>query len=490
MNKKIGIIATIIISLLYISPSYAKSNGMSESKAKKLAVAAYIYGYPLVTMDMTRKVMTNYAKAGDSGAPMGQFANAQTYPDASFTAVTTPNADTLYSFAWLDLSKEPYILHVPDEKGRYYLMPILDAWTNVITSIGTRTTGTKEQDYVIVGPNWNGTLPTDVTEIKSPTNLVWILGRTYSSGKSDDLKIVHKIQSKYELIPLSAYDKEGYTPAENKVDPKINMTTSVRDQVNQMDAQTFFNNLALLLKANPPTSADADMVAKLAQLGIVPGQPFDSSKLGDSAVQGLNEAIPAAQKAILKQAKNYGSKKNGWAYTTDVGTYGTDYLQRAYVAYVGLGANLPQDAVYPMTKVDKDGNTLDGSHQYILHFAKGQLPPANAFWSLTMYNDKLFFVNNPLNRYTVSSRSNFIYNGDGSLDIYLQNTQPPENKVNNWLPAPQDNFVLVLRIYWPSNAVLDGDWKFPTITRVDEAPAPTPKTSKASKKSAQKSWAE
>lgn len=221
-------------------------------------------------MEMTRRVMTNVAKSEGKNAPMGQFANMREYPTAAFRDVTAPNADTLYSVAWLDLAKEPYVLSLPDEKGRYYLMPMLSGWTDVFQVPGSRTTGTKAQTYAITGPGWKGTLPAGITEYKSPTNLVWVLGRTYCTGTPADYQAVHKIQDQYKLVPLSA-DGKPYTPPPGKVDPSIDMKTPVRDQVNRMDAGAYFKLLAALLKDNPPAAADAPMVAKLAKIGVVPG---------------------------------------------------------------------------------------------------------------------------------------------------------------------------------------------------------------------------
>src|SRR5580700_308275 len=223
----------------------AQENKVSEQEAAKLGVEAYIYGYPLVTMEMTRRVMTNSAAPKDNHAPMGQFHNAKTYPDASFKDVTAPNADTLYSTAWLDVSKEPYVLSLPDEGDRYFLMPMLDGWTNVFTDPGKRTTGTKAQTYAITGPNWTGQLPEGVKELKSPTSMVWILGRTYCTGTPEDYQAVHSIQDKYTLVPLSAYGKD-YTPPRGQVDPSIDMKTPVRDQVNKMKAGEYFKLLAAL----------------------------------------------------------------------------------------------------------------------------------------------------------------------------------------------------------------------------------------------------
>jgi hypothetical protein len=437
-----------------------------ETEALTLGIEAYIYGYPLVTMEIVRRVMTNVVAPEGFHAPSGQFAHMRQYPDASFTGVTTPNADTLYSFAWLDLAKEPYVLSLPDEKGRYYLMPILDAWTSVFAVPGTRTTGTKAQKYAITGPGWRGKLPRGVKEIKSPTNMVWIIGRTYCRGTPADYKVVHAIQNKYSLVPLSAYGKR-YTPPQGSVDPNTDMRTSGREQVNRLDAASYFRIMAAVMQANPPAAADGPMVAKLAKIGIVPGQDFDLSKLDPAVAKGLQGAPKPAQERIMAHEKNAGVTRNGWTFMLKTGVYGTAYLQRALITAVGLGANLPQDAVYPLTQVDSGGKPLDGTQRYVLHFPKGQTPPAQGFWSLTMYNAGLFFVANPLNRYTLSSRSKFKYNQDGSLDLYAQKESPGQDKESNWLPAPADKFILMLRLYWPKESVLTGGWKPPAVQRVE-----------------------
>ena len=235
-----------------------------------LATDAYIYGYPLVTMDMTRRVMTNVATTQGNRGPMGQFVKARNYPNASFRDVTAPNADTLYTTAWIDVGAEPWVLSIPDMKHRYYLMPMLDGWTNVFQVPGKRTTGTGAQTYAVTGPGWNGALPAGVKEYKAPTNMVWILGRIYCTGRPEDYKAVHEVQDQCKLVPLRAYGKP-YTPPEGKIDPSIDMKTAVRDQVNRMDAVAYFTLLAQLMKTNPPSPADAPALAKYAKIGLVPG---------------------------------------------------------------------------------------------------------------------------------------------------------------------------------------------------------------------------
>ena len=421
---------------------------VTAKEAAEIGVEAYVYGYPLVTMEMTRRVMTNVEKPEGTRAPMGQLLRARTYPDASYRDVTAPNADTLYTTAWMDVGKEPWVLSLPDAQGRYYLMPMLDGWTDVFQVPGKRTTGTGPQKYAITGPGWKGTLPAGLTEYKSPTAIVWLLGRIYCTGTPEDYEAVHKMQDEVSIVPLSAYGKP-YTPPAGKVDPSIDMKTPVREQVNALDATAYFNLLASLMKDNPPATADAAILAKMARLGIVPGKDFDPSKLDPAVAKALNGVPKLGFEKIMAHFKKAGTFENGWMFTTKTGIYGTDYLQRALITAIGLGANRPQDAVYPTSEADAAGKPYDGSKKYVMHFAKGKTPPADGFWSLTMYDDKYFFVDNPLNRYTLSSRFNFKYNADGSLDLYLQNGNPGPEKEANWLPAPKGRFILMLRLYWP-----------------------------------------
>jgi hypothetical protein len=425
-----------------------------------IAIDAYIYAYPLVTMELTRRVTTNVASVGArKGAPMNQFGFLRAYPDASFTDVVAPNADTLYNFAWFDVSKEPIVIHLPALRNRYALFPILSAWTNVFTSPGTRTTGESAQTFALCGPGWSGTLPSGVREVKSPTAIAWMIGRIYADGTPADFAVVHKLQDAITAVPLSAYGKP-YTPPPGHVDPSVDMKTPVVKQVNALTGTAFFTIFAGLLGKNPPAAADAPVVAQLAKLGIVPGKALDTSKLSPAVVAAMNAApatvLPQLQASITK----LGTPVNGWSYSTKLGEYGTEYKLRALVALFGLGANLAKDAVYPSTP------KLDGSKNYIIHFAKGQTPPARAFWSVTLYNKDQFFYGNPLNRYNVSSRSKFIPNADGSVDVYVQHASPGASKEANWLPAPADTFSMIMRIYWPREtppSILDGTWAPPKV---------------------------
>jgi hypothetical protein len=431
------------------------------------AVDAYVYGYPLVTMELTRRVMTNVAAPTGTHAPMGQFARLRTYPDASFKDVTAPNADTLYTLAWVDVGKEPWVLSLPDMKDRYYLFPMLDGWTDVFQVPGTRTTGTGAQTYAITGPGWTGTLPAGVKEYKAPTSMVWLLGRIYCTGTPEDYAAVHALQDQISVVPLSAYGKP-YTPPPGTIDPSVDTKTAVRDQVNAMDAVAYFSLLAKLMKANPPAAADAPALEQFARIGLVPGQDFDPGKLPPDVAKRVPQA---AFDRIMLQFKSNPSIKdiNGWNYMTKTGIYGTDYLVRALVTAIGLGANRPQDAIYPTSLKDAHGQPYDGAHRYVMHFPKGELPPTEGFWSLTMYDAQYFFVANPLNRYSISARQSLKQNADGSVDLLVQHESPGADKESNWLPAPAGKFILMLRMYWPRETdptILDGSWVIPAVAKV------------------------
>jgi len=470
VNRNLVVLCTALLVVCFTacnkSAPVADKAGLEE--AVGIATEAYVYGYPLVTMDMTRKQLTNVAVPDAAHAPMGQLLKLRSYPAVDNHAVTAPNADTLYTMAWLDVSREPWILSVPDMGDRYYLLPMLSGWTDVFQVPGKRTTGGKPQKYAITGPGWSGKLPDGVTEYKSPTGMLWLLGRIYCTGTAEDYKVVHAVQDKFDLVPLSSYGKP-YTPLPGEVDNNFDMKTAVRDQVDALGVNEYFTYLARLMKTNPPAAEDAPMVAKMAKIGLVPGQDFDGSKLGAFDKEAIKVVPKAAQLKIMEYFKQAGKPINGWMFTTKTGIYGTDYIQRALVTAIGLGANRPQDAVYPTGQKDADGKEFDAaSNKYVMHFDKDQMPPVNGFWSLTMYDASYFFVPNPLNRYTLSQRNKFVTNADGSVDLYLQAESPGKAKEANWLPAPKAKFIPMLRLYWPKEtppSIIDGTWNPPAIKR-------------------------
>ncbi|WP_319550291.1 DUF1254 domain-containing protein [Desulfogranum marinum] len=453
---------------IILSVTTAHSMGVKE--AVSTAMDAYIYGYPLITFDMVRKQETNVAVADGEHAPVGQLIKMRKYIDVDNHCCAAPNQDTLYTIAWLDVEKEPYVLTLPDMGNRYYIMPLLDGYSEVFKVVSSIHSKNEQKKYVITGPGWEGTIPDGFTQVKSPTAMIWLCGRVYCTGTDEDYAAVAKLQDDILLLPLSAYGST-YTPSKGDVDPSFDMETSVRKQVHAMDINTYFDTLAYLMKTNPPKAEDAEMVKRMAKIGLVPGQDFDKEKLGFIDSSLLNTVPKLAQLEMALHLKKQ-KQINGWLYfTKGVGNYGTDYLMRGAANLLGPGFNRPEDAIYPLSSKDMDGDKYDGSkHDYVIHFDKGGLPPVDGFWSLTMYDKELFLVPNKINRYNISQDDPFITNPDGSVDIYIQTKSPGKGKDVNWLPAPKGKFTLILRVYGPSKSspsILDGSWEPPPVKRVD-----------------------
>jgi hypothetical protein len=437
---------------------------ISEQDARTIGVAAYLYLYSLVTMDVTRKQLTNVAKAEGFHGPMNTFVSLAEFPAADMKVVVRPNFDTLYSSAWLDLTKEPMVVSAPDTQGRYYLLPMLDMWTDVFASPGWRTTGTKAGDYALVPPGWNGVLPSGVVRIDAPTPYVWIIGRTKTDGPAD-YDAVHKVQAGYKITPLSGWGKAS-VPVVGTVDPSIDMKTPPKITVDTMPAGKFFAYAAEIMKLHPPHDTDQPIIALMQRIGIERGKSFDIDKVDPAIRAGLVNAPRDALKLMAWKLASLARVANGWSMNTDtMGVYGNYYLKRAIVTQLGLGANLPEDAIYPLNLADESGKPLDGSGTYILHFDKSAMPPVNAFWSVTLYDSDGFQVPNSLNRFAVSSWMPFKYEADGSLDLYFQNANPGADKEANWLPAPKGPFNLTMRLYAPKVEALTGRWNPPSVTK-------------------------
>src|SRR5271167_510112 len=286
-------LAALIEILIAVCGSAMAGDTPTATDVDGIAVEAYIYAYPLVTVELTRRRLTNVVAPEGTKAPMGQFARLRTYPDASYRDVTAPNADTLYTSAYFDVSKEPWVISIPELKGRYAVFSLFDGWTTVFGDPGKRTTGTGTQTIALTGPGWSGTLPPGVKEYKSATEIALFNGKIYCTGTPEDYKQVHELQDEITAVPLSSYGKP-YTPHPGKVDPAIDMKTLVRDQVNGMEGGAYFKIFAELLKANPPYAEDAPMVAKLHALGIDPGKDFDIAKADVAVAQALAKAPKTA----------------------------------------------------------------------------------------------------------------------------------------------------------------------------------------------------
>jgi hypothetical protein len=469
-----------------LTPAAMAQGGLpaiTEAEAQSIAIDAYVYFYSLVTMDVTRRQFTNIEPGKELGkGPMNMFNNVPEYPPADFKSVVRPNFDTLYSIAYLDMTKEPVVVSAPDTHGRYYLLPMLDMWSDVFASPGWRTTGTQAQNFLVTPPGWRPDLrerfvdelklPKETQRVEAPTSYVWIIGRTKTDGPPD-YDAVHKIQAGLKVTLLSNWGKAAKA-LEVKIDPSVDMKTPPKVQVDTMPAGKYFAYAAELLKVNPPHLTDQPILAQMRRLGIEAGRSFDIEKVSPVAKKKLEAAPKAGQELMEWKVPTLARVANHWSMNTDtMGVYGNYYLKRAIVAQVGLGANLPEDAIYPLNLGDEEGRPLDGTNKYVLHFEKGTTPPVGAFWSITLYDPEGFQVGNSLNRFAVSSWMPFNYNADGSLDLYFQNESPGKDKEANWLPAPKGSFNLTMRLYAPKTEALTGKWNPPAITKMHRLPSLT-----------------
>jgi len=413
---------------------------------------AYVFGYPLVIMDVTR------AAAALTVGPANELVRVRAFPDAHFRGVVRPNVDTLYTTAFIDMNDGPFVFETAPNAARYELFPFMDAWTNVFASPGTRSTGTAGGRYLLAGPAWRGTPPDGLTLLRAPTRIVWLIGRTQTNGAAD-YPVVHRLQDGVTLRPLTARATPPWRPAAQRPAPPV-------AQVRAMSAEAFFARLATLMVDNPPTPADAPMMRRLAALGVVPGRPLRWSGLDRLRVT-LGRWI--ADRAIARRLKNPPDLVRGWSTPpSTLGRYGTDYAVRGAVAMVGLGANLPVDAMYPNTRVDGRGEPLHGSHRYRIHFAAGALPPVNAFWSVTAYGADDALLDTGTGRYAIGDRDALRPNADGSLDLWVQAAPPDGDARANWLPVrATEPFLLNARLYWPRPEALRGGWSMPAVERLD-----------------------
>ena len=476
-----------------------------------IGVAAYVYGYPLLMVDVTKNVATNVRDATTTTgrAPINQFSH-NGLPDQSYKDVVLPSVSTPYSNAFLDLRAGPIVLHIPPvgdlcqvDGGppcvpRFFLMQMIDGWTNVggaddaciaagstpppgFCGVGSRYF-TTPGDYALVGPGWNRPLPAGITQVvRFQTNIAWIAGRHLTTGTAQDIAQVRAIQQQYALIPIARYGKP-YTPTTHApVDPRVDMQTIPRDQVAQMDAATYFSLLADLMRDNPPSPDDAEILAAMSSIGIVPGPPFNIHALDASTQQALQAAAVIGQKLIAEASQRLQLTTTGWSMALDLGTWGTHYLERAGVAYGGLGANLFKDAVYAGVLTDQHGDDLVGDADYRLRFEAGAYPPVDsrAFWSVTLYQrptETLYDNSNARNALGIPAAQGHLpcAEQDGALVLYIQhdmptNTADDPNAVCNWLPAPAPGtrFLLLLRLYWPVAPLFDATnpWVPPAVTK-------------------------
>jgi hypothetical protein len=463
----------VLVSGLAAAAGSGSASALTVDEAKSIATDAYVYGYSLLTTEVTRVQMTSVDKVENLRGPMGHFINVKRYPPGDYRGVSAPNADTLYSAAWLDLGDEPWVMSYPHMGERYFLFPMYSLWMPVIHSGGSRTSGQKAHSFLLSGPGWKGEVPDGMTHVEVPTRYMLTLARTYANGTEADYDAVNALQAQYDIRPLSAVGKADYAyVAPPFSDPGYSLTDKPQEVILGFGTEGYFDRMAeLMCKTAPPAAEDAPMLAEMAKIGIEPCKDFDLAALGPEIAAALETLPQDALKHIGDNQHVLGSEVNGWTMTKGVGAYGTDYMKRAVVAAFGWPANLQQDAVYPYTSKDADGQPLSGEHKYTLTFAKGEEPPVSGFWSITMYeiDQGWWFVPNKLNKFTVSPRNNLVPNEDGSVTLYFQNESPGADKEANWLPAPKGEFLPMLRMYWPketSPSILDGSWTPPRVKKV------------------------
>jgi len=430
-----------------------------------LGAEAYLYGYPLVMMETTRIQSAKYI------GPENQLRMVRQFPNAQFKEVVRPNVDTLYTTAFISMKEGPWAFEMPANNKRYELMPFMDAWTNVFASPGTRTSGNQGGTYLLAGPEWNGQVPKGMTLLKSPTDMVWLIGRTQTNGTAD-FATVHELQNRLRLSkwPQPPDSQSASTDSKRDAQPSWQVSTEPSltpvAQMKALNTTEFFNRLMKLMVSNPPSPEDAPLLARLAQLEIKPGQAVH---LSASNALSFSLGRWIANQRVMK-ALNTKAQDGSWSYPpSNLGRYGTDYNTRAAVAMVGLGANLPEDAMYPNTVLDHQGQALNGKHRYRLHFAANALPPVKAFWSITAYGADEFLIDNPLQRFAIGDRDPLVFNADGSLDLWVQATPPSEKEAAaNWLPVQMGApFLLNARLYWPEDKALNGQWKMPVVERLN-----------------------
>jgi hypothetical protein len=460
---------TLIFSMLMISATIhaqnaSSSNDIKAKQAYALGITAYLWGSPMVTMQNSRDAMTRagdapvtpevFNKSGLLYAPVNQIANAWGMLGPSFSAVQSANSDTQYSVIWYDCSAEPYILHIPNSKGRYYTFQFIDAFTNNYHYASMRTMGVQDQTYALVAPGWKGKLPRGVAKIETPTPTGFLVGRWFVASEND-VAAVNDLQKQITFSPLSTYGTV-YTA------PKVPVVAAKK----YSDDLGFFEQLGDVLALNGAPQIDSGLLGLLKNIGITTDRGFDPLDLSEGEKKSLTQAIIDGEAMLVAKSASMGKTVNGWQLPDVLDEFfGTNYLLRAAIAFQAFGENTPIEAYYPSVFVDVDGNNLDGSTlKYTLTFAKGKTPPVGAFWSTTMYDQKKrLMVENPINRYKIGSADNMVPNKDGSITIYIQADSPGKKLESNWLPAPKEPFYMLFRMYQPDIEILNGQYELPGV---------------------------
>jgi hypothetical protein len=430
---------------------------MIKQDINQLADNATLYALPLVIMGITREQMNMQPN---------RFYHNRVLANAESRSVVRLNVDTIYSTAWLQLDAEPVLLTAPPSNGRYFLIQFLDAWTNVIAAPGIRTIGNQKATYAITGPKWRGRLPEGTSEIRSPTSMVWVIGRIYVKDV-EDFDAAGDFQSQWDMRPLSRVGDRSFTSITQSSEEQKTKQPIMLDTLNSIDAKAFFERFMALTAENLPSTQDASFVREVLEpLDISPGKTKNWENIDSMSRQALTASYSRVLSSLKNQAFLNQPAINGWSGTGSKLQKGfeTDYPTRALIALYGLGANLPVDAIYFNADVDGTGQKLSGDLRYRLTFEKGCTPPVLAFWSVTLYDDKGYLVPNSLSRYAIKSADDLIFGADSSLTIYLQPDDPGMERQANWLPTPSgQRFELTLRAYWPKTELLDGKWTPPPI---------------------------
>lgn len=429
----------------------ASATSSAAPASAALAAQAYVWGQPLVISVRTAQRFAQLLG-------VDQLTTQRTLSDASSRLVVAPNVDTLYSVAVLDLRRGPEVLTVPAIGDRYYTYQFLDMYTESFAYVGTRATGGRAGSWLVVAPDWRGSVPPGDTLVRASTPVVIMLGRFLVSGPSD-LPAAQATMAQVQLRPGPAGTQPGAGDAPAGLGNPIGTPQTVGHA-----GAAFFDELGDDLAVNPPTSAaDRAELARLAPLGVGPGRhPGAAATTAERAVlaQGVSQG---AARVAAATAASTAHDTNGWSSSTHVGRYGADFSTRAVVAQSGWGANVPEEAMYLHSTHDGQGRPYSGARPYVLHFPPGSLPPAKAFWSITLYGPDRFLVANPENRFAIGNRTpGLVTNPDGSLDVYLQTTAPVGHEAN-WIPTPAGAFSLTLRIYLPGPSALDGSYRVPAV---------------------------
>lgn len=423
-----------------------------EQLAFVLGVQAYIYGFPLVRMEQIRQQAL--AQAGG----VNQFRHRRRLQTHEDRIVVSPNNDTVYSSAWLDLAHGPLVLHTPAAKGRYCSYAFYDAYTNNFNVISKRNAPDSPSDYLIAGPGWKGEPPRGMGLVMAPTNSVWLLVRTLIVD-NDDWPEVAALQEKMTIAPHGARQNNAVA---------MGAKSAAAAASGERDSLAFFAQMGELMQRNPPPASEAVFINQFALIGLSLDRGFEQAKLDEPTKAGLRRAIGAAREIITaSRADQSLQRANGWLVVTRGGSFGVEYLFRAFVAEKGIGQLIPGEASYYTTDLDGDGRPLNGANKYVLRFPKGQLPPVHEFWSLTLYASDFFFVKNQINRYAIGDRTRGLkHDADGGLTIYIQH-ESPVGRESNWLPAPPGDFNLSLRAYLPKPEILNNSYKPPAVKRVE-----------------------